>query len=89
METILLKELTLDSAEEIVELITISAMKLNCRVEKGMTNQTVDCIIKVDPYDVAFTIRHDHRILLFEFEDENEAIRFELSYNDLTDLVIR
>ena len=89
METILLKELTLDGAEEIVELITISSMKLNCRVEKGMTNQTVDCIIKVDPYDVAFTVRHDHRILHFEFEDENEILSFELSYYMLTDLIIR
>lgn len=89
MEMIFLKELALDSAEEIVELITVSSMKVNCRVEKGMSNQTVDCLIKVDPYDVAFTIRHDHRILLFEFEDENEIIKFELSSNDLTDLIIR
>ena len=89
MEMIFLKELALDSAEEIVELITVSSMKVNCRVEKGMSNQTVDCLIKVDPYDVAFTIRHDHRILIFEFEDENEVIRFELSYNDLTDLIVR
>ena len=89
MEMIFLKELVLDSAEEIVELITVSSMKVNCRVEKGMSNHTVDCLIKVDPYDVAFTIRHDHRILLFEFEDENEIIKFELSYNDLTDLIIR
>lgn len=89
MEYILLKELQYDPAEEIIELITMSYMNVTCRCEKGMTEETVDLIIKVDPYDVAFTIRHDHRIFHFEFEDEDEVLSFEVSYNMLTDLIIR
>lgn len=89
MEYILLKELQYDPAEEIIELITMSYMKVTCKCEKGVAKGTVDLMIKVDPYDVAFTIRHDHRILHFEFADDNEVISFELSYNMLTDLIIR
>lgn len=89
MEYILLKELQYDPAEEIIELITMSYMNVTCRCEKGMTEGTVDLIIKVDPYDVAFTIRHDHRIFHFEFEDDDEVLSFEVSYNMITDLIIR
>ena len=62
---------------------------LHADVKKGLSEGTVDLIIKADPYDVAFTIRHDHRIFHFEFEDENEVLNFEVSYNMLTDLIIR
>lgn len=89
MEFILLKELQYDPAEEIIELITLSYADVTCRCEKGCCEGTVDLIIKVNPYDVSFTIRHDHRILHFEFADDNEVISFELSYNMLTDLIIR
>ena len=89
MKNILLKEMTLDPAEDLVELICCAKMKVNCRVEKGMSTSTVDCIIKVEDDTIAYTIRHDHNILMLEFEDEDEIITFETNANCLTDVVIR
>ena len=89
MNNILLKEMTLDPAEELVELICLAKMKVNCRVEKGMSTSTVDCIIKVEDDTIAYTIRHDHNRLMLEFEDDDEVITFEVNAHYLTDVVIR
>lgn len=89
MEYILLKELQYDPAEEIVELITMSYMNVTCKVEKGVAEGTVDMIIKINPDDVKFNIMCEHNTLYFEFIDENEVLSFEVSYNMLTDLIIR
>ena len=89
MKNILLKEMTLDPAEELVELICLAKMKVNCRVEKGMSTSTVDCIIKVEDDTIAYTIRHDHNRLMLEFEDEDEIINYEVNSNCVLDIVIR
>lgn len=89
MEYILLKELQYDPAEEIVELITMSYMNVTCKIEKGVAEGTVDMIIKINPDDVKFNIMSEHNTLYFEFIDENEVLSFEVSYNMLTDLIIR
>ena len=89
MKNILLKEMTLKPAEDLVELICSTRMKGTCRVEKGMSTSTVDCIIKVEDDTIAYTIRHDHNRLMLEFEDDDEVITFEVNANYLTDIVIR
>lgn len=89
MKNILLKEITLDPAENLVELICTARMKVNCRVEKGMTNDTVDCIIKVEDDVIASNIRIDHNILMLEFEDDDEIITYETNANNVLDIVIR
>lgn len=89
MKNILLKELTLDAAEEIVELMCLSTLNVNCRVEKGMSPQTVDCIIKLESYTGSFTVRYEAGMYMFEFVGDDEKLTFELIDNTLTDMVIR
>lgn len=89
MKNILLKEMTLDPASDLVELICSTRMKVTCRIEKGMSHATVDCIIKIEDDTIAYTIRHDHNRLMLEFEDDDEVITFEVNAHSLTDVVIR
>lgn len=89
MKNILLKEMTLDPASDLVELICSTRMKVTCKIEKGMSHATVDCIIKIEDDTIAYTIRHDHNRLMLEFEDDDEMITFEVNAHYLTDMVIR
>lgn len=86
---IYLKELGLDEAEAISEGICASRQSIFCRCEKGMSNTTIDIIIEIRKGKSNFTIRYANDHILLEFSDDDEVISFELSYNMLTDLIIR
>ena len=89
MKNILLKEMSLEPASDLVELICSTRMKATCRIEKGMSHATVDTIIRIEDDDIAYTIRHDHNNIMLELEDADEVVTFETSEVNLTDIVIR
>lgn len=89
MKNILLKEMLLDPASDLVELICSTRMKATCRIEKGMSYATVDAIIRIEDDDIAYTIRHDHNNIMLEFADADEVVTFETSEENFTDVVIR
>ena len=89
MKKILLKEVALNAAEELTELFCVTRLRVYCRVEKGVTPQTVDCIISIEDDDIIFTARHTNEVTLFEFTGIDEVMNFEIPDNSITDIVIR
>lgn len=89
MKTILLRELYQDVAEEIIEIVCASRINVTFRVEKGMSNTTVDGILQIYDEDVEFSIYQANNRMLFQFEDEDEMFNFEVSANMVESVIIR
>ena len=89
MKTILLRELNQDVAEDIIELICASRLQVTFRVEKGMSNTTVDGILQIHDEDVEFSIYQSNNIILFQFEDEDEMINFEVNAHYVESVILR
>lgn len=86
---IFLKELGLDEAEQISEATCTSKQSIFCRCEKGLTLDTIDCIIEIRKGKSNFNIRYSNDNILLEFSDDNEIFNVEISANSFTDLIIR
>ena len=86
---IFLKELGLDEAEQISELICLSKQSIFCRCEKGLTLDTIDTIIEIRNGKSNFNIRYSNDNILLEFSDDDEIFNVEISANSFTDLIIR
>ena len=89
MKTILLRELNQDVAEDIIEIVCVSRMNVTFRVEKGMSNTTVDGILQIHDEDVEFSIYQSNNIILFQFEDEDGMFNFEVNANMVESVIIR
>lgn len=89
MKTILLRELQQDIAEDIIEIICVSRINVTFRVEKGMTNTTVDGILQIYDEDVEFSIYQSNNIILFQFEDDDEMFNFEVNAHHVESVIIR
>lgn len=89
MKTILLRELNQDVAEEIIEIVCASRINVTFRVEKGMTNTTVDGILQIYDEDVEFSVYQSNNIMLFQFENEDEMFNFEVNANMVESIIIR
>lgn len=89
MKTILLRELNQDVAEEIIEIVCASRINVTFRVEKGMSNTTVDGILQIYDEDVEFSIYQENNIILFQFEDEDEMFNFEVSAKMVESVILR
>lgn len=89
MKTILLRELNQDVAEDIIELICASRLQVTFRVEKGMSTTTVDGILQIHDEDVEFSIYQANNRMLFQFEDEDEMVNFEVNANHVESVIIR
>lgn len=85
----LLKNLGLDEASDIVETVCTSRQLVNCRLEKGVAPMTVDCIIEIKEGKSNFTIRYSNENILLEFSDDEEIFNIEIPANSFTDLTIR
>lgn len=86
---ILLKNLGLDEASDMVETVCTSRQSVNCRLEKGVAPMTVDCIIEIKEGKSNFTIRYSNENILFEFSDDDEIFNVEIPADSFSDLIIR
>lgn len=89
MKSILLRELAQDIAEDIIEIVCASRINVTFRVEKGMSNTTVDGILQIYDEDVEFSIYQSNNIILFQFEDEDEMFNFEVNAHYVESVIIR
>ena len=89
MKNILIKELDQDIASDVIEIICATKMKVTCKIEKGMSNTTVDCILRMHDEDIEFSLYQANNNILFQFENDEDMVNFEVHADKFTDLVIR
>lgn len=89
MKAIILKEVSLEASEELTELVCVSKMKINHKLEKGMSNQTLENIITYDEDEVHLSIIQNHDELMIEFTNDDEVTTLTIGDEHYLEVVIR
>lgn len=86
---IILKELSLDACEELVEFIASSKMMIHHKLEDACAKDVLEAIIWIDTDKINFSMRISKDYTLLEFSDNENLDTIEINNKEFIELVIR
>lgn len=89
MKNLIIKELDLDSSEELIEWVCSSDLIITHKTEKGLSNQTIEHIISFDPEEVTISITSRLYWTMITISDNNHIGSIDLRNCTFDEIVIR